>query len=495
LVVGGDDRDVETNSGIGSSVEAALRVELPYTPQNRQRLLHATTASEILYGGAAGGGKSHSIRWDGYDFCINNPGCVAVLVRQTLPQLEKNHIRKIRTEIPRELGEFNETKKVFNWWNGSIMAFQHLEYDKDINNFQGDEIHWMGIDEAALLKPEHLAEIITRLRLGGWQPTEHGKGRLPRLAMGSNPGGPAHLWLKKNFIDPAPPETVFYKTVKLKNKTLKKSRIFIPATMYDNEYLDAEYEAQFSELPEWKQQQLRDGDWNVVPGAFFDNFSQNHIIEPFDIPDWWPRYRSCDWGFATPFSIGEWTVADETPVENRLGEKYTFKSGTLIRIWEWYGADPDGYNKGLRLDPGVIANEIIQKRGKVSAGPGDPSMWRADSGPSFAEKFARAGLPFCKADNKREAGWQEMYRRIGSDMLKVTNNCTDFIRTITTLSSDPMNPDDVLKQGEDHVGDDVRYMCMFRSMKPQKPEKKRPSNDPIRFSDLVPVKTPERTWI
>ena len=472
-----------------------MKIALDYTPQERQKLLHSTYASEILYGGAAGGGKSHSIRWDGYDFCINNPGCVAVLVRQTLPQLEKNHIRRIRTEIPKQLGEFNETKKVFNFWNGSLMAFQHLEYDKDINNFQGDEIHWLGVDEAALLKPEHLSEIKTRLRLGGWRPTKHGEGRLPRLVMGSNPGGPSHLWLKQNFIDPAPPETIFEKEVKVRDKTLIKTRIFIPATVRDNSYLDLEYEAQFDDLPEWKQQQLRDGDWNVVPGAFFDCWGPENVIESFEVPDYWPKYRSCDWGFATPFSIGEWTVSDGLPVISKNGEEVTYPEGCLIRIWEWLGCEGHISNKGLRLDPGAIAFEILKNRGKVSAGPADPSMWRSDMGPSFAEKFNRAGLHFFKGDNKREPGWQEMYRRIHSGMLLVTNTCDAFIATIPTLSSDPMNPDDILKQGIDHVGDDCRYMCMARPMRKTKPPPKRPSNDVLRYSDLVLPPMRKQRWI
>jgi len=471
-----------------------MKIELEYVPQERQRLLHATTASEILYGGAAGGGKSHSIRWDGYDFCINNPGCVAVMVRQTLPQLEKNHIRKVRVELPKQLGEYNETRKVFRFWNGSIMQFQHLEYDKDINDFQGDEIHWLGIDEAALLKPEHLAEIVTRLRLGGWKPAEHGKGRLPRLAMGSNPGGPSHLWLKKNFIDPAPPETLFYKEIRGQDRVIRKSRIFIPATMRDNRYLDVEYEAQFEELPEWKKSQLRDGDWNVVPGAFFDNWTPEHVVESFEVPAWWRRFRSCDWGFATPFSLIEWVVSDGTPVQTKSGQTVTHPEGALIAVWEWYGSKSG--NEGLRLDPATIAATVLQSRDKCSPGPGDPSMWRADSGPSFAEKFARAGMPFFRADNKREAGWQEMYRRIGEKMLLVTDNCRDIQRILPTLSCDPMNPDDVLKQGEDHIGDSMRYACMARPMKQGKPKPKRPAFDPIRFSDLkLPEQRKESRWL
>ncbi len=458
--------------------------------------MHSTLADEILYGGQAGGGKSHGIRWDGYEFCMKNPGCIAVLVRQTLPQLEKNHIRKVRTELPPNLGQYNETKKVFRFWNGSIMSFQHLEYDKDINDFQGDEIHWLGIDEAALLKPEHLAEIKTRLRLGGWTPTDpESIKRLPRLIMGSNPGGPSHLYLKKNYIDPAPAETIFERKIRVHDKTIIRTRIFIPATMRDNKYLDEEYEAQFADLPEWKQKQLRDGDWNVIPGAFFDVFdTYKHVIESFTVPKWWPKYRSCDWGFATPFSIGEWTVSDGSPVETKSGGEVTYPTGCLIRIWEWYGSEEHN-NKGLRFDPGVVAGKILHSRGKVLAGPGDPSMWRADSGPSFAEKFFRAGLPFFKADNQRIAGWQEMYRRFADNMLLVTDNCTDFIRTIPTLTADPLNPDDVLKQGEDHVGDDCRYMCMARPMKRTKPKTRRPANDPIRFSDLVPLKHDNSNWI
>jgi len=191
-----------------------------------------------------------------------------------------------------------------------------------------------------------------------------------------------------------------------------------------------------------------------VPGAFFDCWSPDNIVEPFNVPNWWTVFRSCDWGFATPFSIGEWAISDGTPVETRSGEVVTHPPGAMIRIWEWYGANPDKTNEGLRMDPGAIAGEILRARGKARPGPGDPSMWRSEHGPSFGEKFARAGMSFYKADNSREAGWQEMYRRIKSGMLLVTTDCRDFMRTIPTLIADPVKPDDVLKQGEDHIGDE-----------------------------------------
>jgi hypothetical protein len=365
--------------------------------------------------------------------------------------------------LPPELGSYNETRKVFNWWNGSILAFQHLEYDKDLNDFQGDEIHWLGVDEASLLQHEHLAEIKTRCRLGDWKPTDpHAVIRLPRLAMTANPGGPSHQYLKESYIDPAPAGEMFEHRVQVRDKVIVKTRVFIPATMDDNVYLDDDYEAQFGDLPEWRVQQLRDGDWDVVPGAFFDCWDPKvHVIQPFEVPDRWPRYRSCDWGFATPFSIGEWTISDGTPVIQRDGSRVIYPKDCSLRIWEWYGGKK---SKGLRLDALEVASRVIRARGRALPGPADTNMWEADNGPSPASKFARAGMPMFKADKRREAGWQEMYRRIKSGMLKVTSDCRDFIRTIPAQMADPMNPNDVKKKSDDHVADETRYFVMSRPL-------------------------------
>ena len=142
---------------------------------------------------------------------MKNPGCMAYLIRKSHPQLEANHILPLKRELPKELGNYNETKKRFDWWNGSTLQFRHCEYDRDLHDFQGWECHWLGIDEASQLNEEHIKYMKTRVRLGSWKPADPAAiKRLPRCVMTSNPGGPSHHYLKELFIDAGPPEIVFY---------------------------------------------------------------------------------------------------------------------------------------------------------------------------------------------------------------------------------------------------------------------------------------------
>lgn len=469
---------------------------LPYVPQPRQKLLHSAIARQIFYGGSAGGGKSKALRWDGAAFCLRNPGCLAVLFRRTQKQLENNHILQIRSEFPPEIGRFNETRRRFEFKNGSVLAFQHCEHRNDLGDIQGWEIHWAGLDEAALFEPEMIAFIKSRMRLGSWKPTDpEDAKRLPRLALGSNPGGPSHAYLKNTFIKAAPPETIFYdSTMRDPNNPEDKgwTSIFIPARMTDNRYLDAGYAAAFQHLPVWQQKQLVDGDWDTVAGAFFECWSNRNVIPSFEIPENWLRFQSMDWGFATPFSIGEHVVANGEAIVDKTGKEVTYPDGAIIRVWEWYGGIK-GFgngNVGLRRDAGDIGSDLrLMRPHKVDYRVADESIYRTDSGPSVAEKFAKSGVMWQRAERERIPGWQEMYRRIDSGMYLVTDNCTTAIQAIPQAMADENKPEDIKKEGEDHVIDEIRYGLMSRPWKPKKAAPKQELVQPLRFCDLRPPKT------
>lgn len=479
-------------------------IEFDYEPQPRQKIFHNAAARQILYGGAAGGGKSAALRWDAIDFCLHCPSLTAVVFRRTQPQLLRNHIMEIKRELPRELGTYNETHKHFQFDNGSVLIFKSLEYERDCEDIQGWEIHAGYVDEAGQLTPYMLDYIISRVRLGKYNKTMESWGddllpyqdRLPRYALSANPGGISHHYLKQKFIDPAPPETVFY------DRTLRDptnpddpgwSTIYIPASMLDNQYLDSGYAAQFGNLPEHTQKQLRDGDWNVVPGAFFDCFdSKEHAIQPFRIPTHWTRFRTIDWGHATPFSVGWWTVSDGQPVTDCTGRETFYPDGALIRYREWYGcARKDGRSttKGLRLSGTEVAEGILERQDEdeiINYTVADPSMWRSDGGVSQAERMIKAGVIPQKADNQRELGWQEMYRRLKDQQMYVFKTCHDFLRTIPAIQADEKRPEDITstnRGGEDHIADDTRYGCMSRPRIKRKPKKdNRPEG--MTFNDI-----------
>lgn len=468
-------------------------VVLDYTPQKRQSLLHKAIARQIFYGGAAGGGKSKGSRWDAIAFCLRNPGCLAVLFRRTQKQLENNHILQIKNELPPEVGRFNETRRRFEFVNGSVLAFQHCEHKNDLGDIQGWEIHWAGLDEAALFEPEMIAFIKSRMRLGSWKPTDpEDIKRLPRLLLTSNPGGPAHSYLKNTFIKAAAPETIFFDdTMKDPKNPQDKgwSSIFIPARMTDNAYLDSGYAAAFQHLPVWQQKQLVEGDWDTVPGAFFECWSSKNIIQPFEVPSDWLRFQALDWGFATPFSVGEFVVSNGEEITDKTGAKVTYPEDCMIQVWEWYGG-AKGFgngNVGLRKDAGDVGSDL-RLRGDMAYRVADESIWRVDSGPSVAEKFAKSGVVWQRAERERILGWQELYRRIDAGMLRIFNNCAASIQAIPQAMADENKPEDVDKIGEDHVCDMLRYACMSRPWKVDKPLPKKTLQEliqPITFNDLM----------
>lgn len=442
------------------------RLELQYDPQPKQALLHTTAARRILYGGAAGGGKSHSLRWEGYIRCLNNPGAQIYLFRRTLKNLELNHVVRVGSEIPQELGVFNRNRFALEFRNGSTLWFCYCEGEYDVENYQGAEIHELLLDEAALFTPHQIEYLRSRIRLGGFKARQ--PQFLPREVMASNPGGPAHDFLKRTMVSPGVPEEIFQDMRAVRHGGPPIDCIFIPARMADNRYLEDGYSAQFAGMPEHLRRMFVEGDWDAVAGSFFDCWQvSRHVIPTCKIPEGWTRFRSIDWGHATPFSVGWWAVGDGEPLISPRGGEIEVPEGCLVRYREWYGGELDetglATNKGLRLTPMQVA-EGIKKRSPESIGYTviDPSAARGDLGPSVREQLARAGVPTLPGDNKREKGWQEMYGRLSEGQMLVMDCCRDFIRTIPLQMPKDTNPEDIEKGGEDHVADEARYACMSR---------------------------------
>lgn len=474
---------------------------------DKQSLAIQSAATEILYGGAAGGGKSYFMRALAILLCGLIPGLNVYLFRRTYDDLIKNHMEGTGG-FPEMLsgliasGHVKIVAEEIRFWNGAKIFLCHCQHDKDRFKYQGAEIHVLLLDELTMFTEIVYRFLRGRMRAPGLEIPQWARDffkdkfgvvlaeKIPLLVAGSNPGNIGHQWVKTSFIDNAQP----FEVRRMPKSEGGMLRQFIPAVLEDNEHVDAEdYEGKLEGLGSRELvKAMRHGDWNVVAGAFFDNIRANlHQLPPLTPPAHWTRFRSMDWGSAKPFSIGWWVVVDEDTwlsdlvKDLRSHPDRKIPRNSIIRYREWYGCkraeNGDSIpNTGLKLTAEAVAKGILSReRGEKiheQMSPADPSMWKEDGGPSIAERMIKCngngatdGPRFKAADNSRATGWQQMYSRLaweevddGLPMLYVTADCKDWWRTVPALQHDEHKAEDVDSDLEDHTGDDTRYACMGR---------------------------------
>jgi hypothetical protein len=443
--------------------EAALNLAL----HSVQGLALETEATEVLFGGAAGGGKSHLMRTAAIIWAAAIAGLQVYLFRRTRPDLIKNHIegpKGFRQLLAPwvEAGLVTIVEDEIRFWNGSRIYLCHCKDEKDRFKYQGAEIHVLLIDELT-----HFTDVIYRflrgrVRIVGIQIPERFHGLFPRILCGSNPGNIGHQWVKATFIDRSAP-LAKARAPKAEGGMLRQ---YIPARLGDNPSMEEDDPGYGDRLEGLGSPALvkamKDGDWNVIAGAFFPEFSTaRHVIRPLTLPKRWIRFRSFDWGSAKPFSCGWWAVSD--------GELPMFPRGALIRYRELYGMADGQPNVGLKLTAEEVARRIaaLEKGEEIAYGVADPACFSEDGGPSIAERMLRAGCgKWRPADNKRVAGWDQVRARLKGDgvrpMLYLFDTSTGLIRTLPALQHDDDRLEDVDSDAEDHAPDEARYACMSR---------------------------------
>lgn len=460
----------------------------------KQLVAFMSPATEILYGGAAGGGKSHLFRIAAISWCSQIAGIQIYIFRRTYPDLWKNHMEG-PTGFPALLAEWEQNKWVkinhgdgaITFWNGAKIFLCHCQYDKDVTKYQGAEMHVLFMDELTHFSAYQYRFLRGRVRMTGVKLPEQYANMFPRILSGTNPGGIGHNWVKATFIDNTRP----LEMRRMPRKEGGMIRQFIPALLDDNPTLlegDPNYEARLEGLGnDALVRAMRMGDWNIVSGGMFDDVwdEKLHVIEPFKIPFSWRIDRAFDWGSSKPFSIGWWAESDGTPVIvviNGTRVQRTFPRGTLILIAEWYGWNGEP-NVGLRMLAKDIAIAMKEREkffgdDRVKAGPADSSIWDVENGSSIVKDFTDNGIKFTpanKSPGSRKHGWEKMRKMLkaaytlkkGRPMeepgLFVFSTCRQWIRTVPTLVRDERDPDDVDTKSEDHCGDMTRYRAMANS--------------------------------
>lgn len=455
-----------------------------WVPQPRQEEFMRRTEDEVLFGGAAGGGKSDALVIEALRQ-ITMPWYKGLILRRTYPQL-KELIGKSRQFYPQidPKAEFNKTEHTWYFSSGAQIIFGSMNNEDAKYNYQGQAYDYIAFDELTQFTFPMYDYLRSRNR-------PNGPGMRCYMRASANPGGIGHGWVKEMFITPAPPMTRMLKEVVVENddgsvETRLMSRIFVPSKVKDNPALmrnDPNYIFRMAAMSEAEKKALLYGDWDSYVGQFFSEWKNDpdhyrdhigtHVIEPFDPPEHWRYYRSFDWGFRKPFSCG-WYAVD--------------RDGVAYRIHEFYGCKRDRPDTGVELNPSEVFAEIAKLerthpylRGREFIGVADPACWNRQTGKSVAQEAAEQGVPFTKGDNERVAGWIQCHERFkfgpdGRARIRIFKTCRDFIRTVPALMADEHHAEDVDTTGEDHIADEFRYFCMRNPCAPLK----RPPPDPRR---------------
>jgi hypothetical protein len=407
---------------------------------------------DVLYGGAGGGGKSHSLLVLALRACIRYPGIQVFWFRRSFPELNQSVLRLLaRFGHARSLGaSWNGSSYELRFPGGSVLTFAHAKNLQEASALSSAEINLLILDERTTIAPDVVNFLYTRVRSG--------VPGVPCLGIrsASNPGFVGHRVVKEGWVD-----ATDYGRVELVDKAGRR-RIFIPAKIADNPFI-GDYEAtlQGIEDPELRRR-IAEGDWSVMPDQAFPDWRRDRIAVPaFDLPASWLRYGGLDWGWTAP-SVYLLAARDN--------------DGRLWYYRELVMRQTPEQEQARR----VLAIEDVAPIVRAA----DPAMWgKNGSALPPASQFAIAGTPLRKADNDRFGGKQRLHqylaqgpacayhRSLGWDICPmlhvIETGCPELLVSMETLPRDPKKPEDVDTNADDHAYDAARYLAMAVGIAPQ----------------------------
>lgn len=399
------------------------------TMNPKQKQFFKARTRFIAYGGARGGGKSWSVQRKAPLMDLIYPGIKILLLRRTYKDLERNHVRELEPLL-KGIARYSRQEKCFYFPNGSILELGYCASESDVLQYQGQEYDVIFIDEATQFTEYQYQTLTACLR---------GANAFPkRMYLTCNPGGVGHEWVKRRFI-----------SRKYKETENPDDYTFIAATVFDNKVLlenDPGYVDMLNNLSDGLREAWRDGNWDMLAGQYFTEFDRNiHLIEPFEIPKHWKRYRTIDYGLDCLACL--WIAIDER------GDYYIYreyaKSDKVIS---------EGARDLISLSEG---EEII-----YTVAPDDLWARTQESGKSKADLFRESGLPLLKGSRTREAGWLAIKELLtiknDESRIKIFSSCTEIVECLIGLQRDAKKPTDCMTEPHEitHLPDALRYFCL-----------------------------------
>lgn len=326
-----------------------------------QEAFMASPAYEVLYGGAAGGGKSEALLVEALRY-VHVRDYRAILMRRTFPELERSLIERSRILYPGLQGQYRTQQRRWHFPSGATITFGHMESSRDQYKYQSAEFAFIGFDELTSFEESQYLYLFSRARTTARQ--ANGQAVPVRIRAATNPGGVGHDWVKARFIDPLSPLEIGYFVrendvdQRVNNGQVGAlSRQFIPATVADNPILmdvDPAYEQRLQALPLIERERLLHGNWDIAPTGNVFKAPWFQIVQGAPANLRWVRY----WDLATSVRTRADYTASARVALDETGRLYI---GGLVRFRsEW----PETRRRILAVaqsEPGVAVG--VEKSG------------------------------------------------------------------------------------------------------------------------------------
>ncbi len=434
----------------------------------RQRAFIEARADEVLFGGAAGGGKSYGQLIDALVYALRYPGSKQLLLRRTYPDLERSLVLEHLKIFPLRHGySYNSSTHRGAFANGSRLEFGYCDSEKDVYRYQGAEYDVIRFDELTHFTEFQYLYLLSRLR---------GVTSYPRSVRSStNPGGVGHAWVKERFVDIGPPDQV-HRVVDDRGNA--STRIFLPSRITDNRPLmkgDPDYLNRLERLPERERKALLNGEWDLTDGQYFAEFRRDrHVYRPdaVELPAHWRRFVAIDYGM--DMLAAYWIALSPARRAYVYREVYEGRDNGM-------GANGRGH---IASAAARRLREETPKDETIYSWLAPPDLWNRnrDTGRSTAEIFSETGVMLTPASNDRVHGWRAVHEWLAditledgssAPALQISESCPNLIRCLPALQYDSRNPEDAAKDPHEitHAPDALRAFCVTHASPAAEPEK------------------------
>jgi hypothetical protein len=457
-----------------------------YTVTYKQGEFINCTADEVLWGGAAGPGKSYGQLIDAMYCAGKYPGIRQLILRESFPELKRSLIIKSLEIFPKDIMEYNAGDYIWYHINGSIIEFGYLDSDEGVHIYQSAEYDIIRIDESTHMSQYRITYMKSRIRGANNYPKQ--------LKLTTNPGGTSHVFHKKHFkIGVNPPGQIFREYIGKDEygRDLWETRCFIPARVYDNDFLlkaNPNYVRNLMQLPDRERKALYEGRWDLNEDQAFPEFDYEiHVVNgaklfPNGIPEHWKRWRSVDNGYDDPFAWYWFAVSEQ-------GKVYIYREFTREKG-----------DKATQIIERAQAKKVVEKSKHTDANGQEyeekfaftvaghdawASHHRDEQGKTLIDLYNEGGLyGFVKAvtDRRlRKSMWHEYLAPYEvepgkwSAKLQIFDTCKKLIEYLPEAIKDPDDHEKYDEDGEwSHCLDGAGYgLIAYHASKSKAPKKEK----------------------